>query len=485
VPNESQAYNESMRISKPVAHLTFVALLAFASGCGSSAASVESSAASATTGASSSSSAPSSTSPPAVPGGGPARQRVEWLVKLINTPPSSPDPITDGFAPSFLKAITIDQLIAAVGSVVGTGTGWTITDDTHLSALSGEATITSAQGLSIAVLIDVESAAPHRIAGLRLNPVIPEIFLPGEPVTAVGLDAKLSPLAARTGYGLFDITGGGCRLIHGLHPDAPLALGSTFKLWILAALATEIEAGRATWDEQLQVNEAWKSSSDGEVFGIAAGTPVSLRRYAELMISISDNSATDHLLYRLGRRTVEAAMIASGVIGPTANIPLLGTRELFLLKYGPSTTTTSYLAGTADARRAELDGLLAGRPLSDLGTAASPEGPTHVADLEWFASPADLCRTHLYLAELSGHSGLHAIAEILKVNPGMSFDEQWTDVRFKGGSEPGVAFAAWRLERRDGHAYVIAGGGTDETKQINELRLIATLARAADLVPAT
>jgi beta-lactamase class A len=378
-------------------------------------------------------------------------------------------------------AVPVDQIIAAVGSAVGTGTGWKVSDDTHLSALAGEATITSAHDQSLTVTIDVEAAPPHRIVGLRVAPVIPVIFPPGQSVTAADLDAKLSPLAAHTGYGLFDITDGRCRPVHALRPDTPLALGSTFKLWVLAALATEIEAGRAAWDEQLPVNDAWKSSSDGELSALAPGTPVSLRRYADLMISISDNSATDHLLYRLGRRTVEEAMIASGVTEPAANIPLLGTRELFLLKYGPSATTSQYLAGTPESRRSLLDGPLAGQALSNLATTASADGPNHVADLEWFASPADLCRTHVYLAELARRPGLEAVADILKINPGMPFDEQWTDVRFKGGSEPGVVFAAWRLNRRDGRTFVIAGGGTDETKQLNEIRLIATLARAADL----
>ena len=50
------------------------------------------------------------------------------------------------------------------------------------------------------------------------------------------------------------------------------------------------------------------------------------------MISISDNTATDHLLHHLGRRNVEGQMVAMGHGTPQRNRPLLSTREMVMLR---------------------------------------------------------------------------------------------------------------------------------------------------------
>jgi len=39
-------------------------------------------------------------------------------------------------------------------------------------------------------------------------------------------------------------------------------------------------------------------------------------------------------------------------------------------------------------------------------------------DLEWFATPGDMCRTQVYLAELATRPGLEPVADILSINPG-------------------------------------------------------------------
>jgi Beta-lactamase enzyme family/ORF 12 gene product N-terminal len=414
---------------------------------------------------------------------GAARERVEWLVGLMNSVNGDPAVVAAGFTPEFLAEVPVGEIVSAFGSMIGSDTGWSVSDPDDLDELGGVVTISSTQGRQIKLDVTVENAVPHRISSLRAEPVIPEVFAPGEAVTGAAIDDKLNAEGELAGYGLFDISDGTCRLVHGLEPDRALPLGSTFKLWVLAALASEIEAGRASWDEILVVDDGLKSSSDGEISSLTAGTPVTLQRYAELMISISDNSATDHLLARLGRLTVEAAMVDAGVADPAANVPMLSTRELFVLKFGRSVAAADYLALPAQERRTLLDDRIADLTLAaELDPTFQPTSPTHISDLEWFASPSDMCRTHLRLAELATHPGLEPVADILTANPGVSFGPEWEDVRYKGGSEPGVLFTAWRLQHRDGRVFVVAGGVADTQHLVDEIGVVTLLSSAVRLV---
>ena len=106
-------------------------------------------------------------------------------------------------------------------------------------------------------------------------------------------------------------------------------------------------------------------------------------------------------------------------------------------------------------------------------------------DLEWFATPADLCRTHVYLAELAAIPGLEPIAEILSINAtaGMDFDaDTWTDLRYKGGSEQGITAVAWWMERADGRIFVLAGGVEDPDAPINTVNAVALLQQGVNLI---
>jgi Beta-lactamase enzyme family/ORF 12 gene product N-terminal len=426
---------------------------------------------------------PTKESTSSVAAAGPARQRVDWLVGLMNASTGDPAVVAAGFTSGFLAEVPVGSILSAFGSMIGSDTGWSVIDDEDLDELGGTVTISSAQGQKITLDITVEDAAEHQISSLLAQPAIPEIFAPGEAVTGAAIDTKLAAEGEQAGYGLFNVSDGTCRLVHGLEPDRPQPLGSTFKLWVLAALASEIEAGRASWDELLVVDDALKSSSDGEISQLAAGTPVTLRRYAELMISISDNSATDHLLHRLGRLTVEAAMVDAGVADPSANMPLLSTREFFLLKFGRSVQAADYLALPAEDRRALLDGRIANLTVAaEIDPTFEPRTPNHITDLEWFATPTDLCRTHLRLGDLATHLGLEPVGEILAINPGLPFGPEWEDVRYKGGSELGVLFAAWRLQHRDGRVFVVAGGVADARHLIDEIGVMTLLSSAARVV---
>lgn len=413
----------------------------------------------------------------------PARERIDWLLTLANSGDLDEEALAAGFDTAFLAQVPASAIATVLSQTFGGATNWAVADDTRLGDHDGDVTVTADEGVGVVLTVTVDAQPPHRIIGLYAAPVIPDVVPEGEAASFPLIDAQLVELAPRVSYGLYDVTDGECRLEHGVDPGAVLPIGSAFKLWVLAALAAEVEAGRAAWDEVLPVSDEWKSSPDGEISPLAAGTPRTLREYAQVMIAISDNSATDHLLHRLGRDAVERAMIASGVEDPASNQPLLSTRELFLLKYGDEAIRDDFIAGDEVARRAILDDRLRGVALTDaIDASFVPASPAFVEDVEWYATSADLCRTHIHLADLAARSGLEPVAEILSANPGVPFGERWTDVRFKGGSEPGVAYTAWRLTHRDGRTFVLAGGAVDTGAMIGELRVVATLAAVAQVV---
>ena len=80
-----------------------------------------------------------------------------------------------------------------------------------------------------------------------------------------------------------------------------------------------------------------------------------LRELAERMITVSDNTATDHLMALVGREAVEQIQTIMGHSQPAVNVPFLTGRELTVLKYsGDAALAESYIAAGAAERRAIL-----------------------------------------------------------------------------------------------------------------------------------
>jgi hypothetical protein len=189
----------------------------------------------------------------------------------------------------------------------------------------------------------------------------------------------------------------------------------------------------------------------------SAGTRFTLRRYAEQMISISDNTAADHLINRLGRIAVERELTAIHNSAAARNEPFLTTRELFALKLtAPTALRTAFIRADTASRRALLprvDALGLPRPAA----ASTWTAPRKIEQLEWFASTADLARAIAVLVQRSRDPALAPLRTILSTNQGAALESStWPYVAFKGGSEPGVISLTWYLRRHDGKAFVLS-----------------------------
>jgi hypothetical protein len=262
------------------------------------------------------------------------------------------------------------------------------------------------------------------------------------------------------------------------------AIGSTFKLYVLGALAEEIAAGTLAWETKIAVRDEWKSLPSGTMQLVGAGVEHPVSTYALNMISISDNTAADHLIQRLGRERVERYTNAIND-NTTKNTPFLTTREAFWFKLNDEPTVQEeYADADEPTRRAMLapDGD-AGRELPSLDAASQWGEPRAINTIEWFASPKDCCRAFARLRELEQLPGMAPLGKILRKNPGLAFDsEVWKSAAFKGGSEPGVINGTWLLQRADDRWFTISVTWNDAQQAVDNEAFIAIVERAVQIL---
>ena len=260
------------------------------------------------------------------------------------------------------------------------------------------------------------------------------------------LDADVGMLAARVG------ADGTCTPVAELDPGTPRPMASIFKLYVLGAVAAAADAGELGWDDELTVSGSLRSLPSGELQDLPDGSRVPVARAAAKMISVSDNTAADLLIDRVGRRSVEEAMTALGHGRPGLNEPFLTTREFFTIGWGAQGLRDDWARAGAAARLRILTSLPGG-PLRVSGR--DIDDPAWESGVDWFGSAADVCAA---LAALHGSGWSTATAEVLHSvlghNRGVTIDrETWPYVAFKGGSAPGEVTAAWYGERADGERY--------------------------------
>ncbi|MDX2268229.1 MAG: serine hydrolase [Bryobacter sp.] len=94
--------------------------------------------------------------------------------------------------------------------------------------------------------------------------------------------------------------------------DEKVRTASTIKLPILLALHAEAAEGKLRWDEELPLREQDIVSGSGVLQEFTPGTRLRLRDVANLMIVVSDNTATNLVIERITADQVNARMAALG-----------------------------------------------------------------------------------------------------------------------------------------------------------------------------
>ncbi len=307
---------------------------------------------------------------------------------------------------------------------------------------------------------------------------------PDANATWEGLDAQLAALPGLVSVAALRLGPEGVPTdVHVFGAERPLAISSTARLLVAGAVAEEVVAGRVKWDEILTIQDSLKSLPTGRLQLLPEGTEVRLADAVESMLSPGDNTAADHLMFRIGRERVEAYTRARGA--GAGNFPFLSTMELHKLKLTPDRAlATRYIAAPETERRSML---APGGPveLATISPAALNEWkqPRLTREIEWFASARQCATVLADLDRLGSAPPLELLGRALRMNPLVPYDSAGWKVRaYTSGAEPGVLSMAWVLERTDGRRYALALIWNDADRAIDPARLGELAGVAAGLL---
>lgn len=371
------------------------------------------------------------------------------------------------FAASFRDKVPQAQFATIVAQLKATlGAPQTIESLTATSAWSADLVVGYARGTA-SVRLALDPAAPHAATGLLITGTA------ARDDSLAKIEAEFRALPGASGFGLYALGDGKPEPILDYRADIAAPLGSAFKLWVLAELARQVAADERHWADVVKVGAP--SLPSGVLQTWPAGSPATLQTLATLMISISDNTATDTLLTTLGRAKVDA--MAEGAGG---SVPVMTTREMFALKGDPA-LTKQWAAGSVVDRRALLVDHAVKIATTKLDMSVFAGKPVAVDSVEWFASPAAMAGL---LDRLRGADD--TTRAILAVNAGIDpgIAARFRYVGFKGGGEPGVLGLNYLVQAKDGRWYAATGNWHRADDAVNELRFAGLMGRALAVLAA-
>lgn len=317
------------------------------------------------------------------------------------------------------------------------------------------------------VTLALDPAAPHLATGL---------FVTGTGTrddSLAKVTADFRALPGASGFGLYALGDAAPTPVAAYRDDIAAPVGSAFKLWVLDEAARQVAAGGRHWADVVTVGPP--SLPSGVLQTWPAEAPVTLQTLATMMISISDNTATDTLMTTLGRDAVDARAAANG-----GSTPVLTTRESFALKGDPA-RTAAWAAATPPARRALRDGQVAAIAARPLDASVFSGKPVAIDSVEWFASPLAMAKVLDRLRHADA-----PVPAILAVNAGVDAATagRFRYVGYKGGSEPGVIALNFIVQAKDGRWYAATGNWHRADADVNELRFTGLMSRLLALVAA-
>jgi beta-lactamase class A len=346
------------------------------------------------------------------------------LVRVLTAPQEQ----TAWFAPAFLARVSVPQVQALVQSVKAQlGPYQSVTPQADGSYLVGF------QRGTIRARIHLDGQG--RIDGLLFSNL---------QFISVSRSAALQGLQRLPGQVSLLVLANGTPLLSVAPSVAPgrlLAVGSAFKLAVLAALQQRINTGQLSWTQQVTLRAQDKSLPSGVLQTRPDGSRYTVADLARYMIAISDNTAADLLIHLVGR-----AAIAPFI--PERDRPILTTRELFVLKDPANKGLRErYLAAARPAARLAILAQVDQLPLPSLRVLVPllVKGPV-APRIEWFFSVRQLCGLMARVQRLPQMS----------INPGVANPAEWTHVAFKGGSESGVINLTTMATAHNGVTYCVS-----------------------------
>lgn len=402
------------------------------------------------------------------------QDEIDWFVGILNGDELTASEYEARFSDEFRQQVSYEA-IQPILEQFRPSAPFSVVDRSGEGS-SGEAVIESTTGDRARILAEIDDEM--RFTTLLIQPTeAPALEDP--PDTVVDAFARLAEIGEVRAL-TAEVVDGSCDVLDSVGVEEPTPVGSVFKLYVLAAVGEAVATGELAWDDSFTIEEELKSIPTGELQNRDAGSEVTILEAARLMISISDNTAADHLIDLLGREVVETIQARYGNTTPELNTPFLSTREFAALKVGPASglRNPQWIEGDEGERRSILD------QISDITPEDIPVqdwiDPVDPDLVEWFASPQDLCDLAIGLIDLA--DSVPEVAQILEINPGIPAEAGvWDRIWFKGGSEPGL-LATWWVTRVEGRTFVTAGSVVNADQTIDSDRAVLLFAAARDLL---
>ena len=391
------------------------------------------------------------------------RARAQQLIRILNEPKD----FDEMFAKSLLAVVKPAQIVQTANKFKSDyGRALSIESFEKKSGSSANVGILYEKDVVLTFLLVVDPADEYKITGLQLVSV-DKVGVSFETVIddLKKLPGKTSFIAARLKDKEF-------AALAKHNEEEHLAIGSTFKLYILAELARQVQNGDRKWSDVVDLS--YVSLPTGQLQNFEKGSPLTLHTLASLMISTSDNTATDQLLFTLGRDSVEKMLSITGHSKPERSIPFLATSEMFMLKgLENKEFANRYVSGDSDARRKILKDELSKFGVNDIPTEGFLTKPTLISEIEWFASASDLARLMNWLRLNTEKPPVNKARGVMTINKGLakSVTDKWDYIGFKGGSEPGVISLTFLLKSKKGEWFVVSSSWNDQKSAVNELNL--------------
>ncbi|MBI3817297.1 MAG: serine hydrolase [Planctomycetes bacterium] len=380
----------------------------------------------------------------------PVTVRAKWVGTIIEKGADVP---TEAFDPAFLAAVPVSKLRTlfdtfTFGKVAG------VAPRALENNYSGKFFIEFESGHLMPLTIGVTSTPPHRIHTLFVG--APILKMKDWKEYAERFDA----LGGSSGFIVAKLPADPAaemEIVSSHNADEPLAIGSAFKLYILGALIEDVANGKHKWTETAELKKNLMSMPSGVLHTWPAGAPLTLHTLATLMISQSDNTATDHLLTFLGRERVESMFVKMGNLHSEKSLPVATTLELFKLKgRGQRDLRKRYIAADGKTRREMLDKDVAPISKDDVDLSQMLGKPLAIDSIEWFASAADLARAMRWILDHTNAAATAPAREILGVNLGVDISrDNYQYAGYKGGSETGVLNLTHVIITKDGARYSV------------------------------
>lgn len=307
-------------------------------------------------------------------------------------------------------------------------------------------------------------------AATAANDAGPEAVATRKQVEAA-IEAHLAKLPGHTAMLWTELTEDGPVAQFGCNQEERFAIGSSFKLFILGTLASEVNNRRRRLDNTMLLDARWIGPPQSELTDWPLGSPVTLNTLALKMISVSDNTATDHLLHLLGRRRVERQMAVMGHQHPEWNRPLLFTREMVMIRDKRTPDREQQYARLDEAGRRKF---LAEQIADERDYEALDFDTRSFRVAEWFAEPADMAAALNWLRLNTGEDQpANLLRGVLAVDPKLERNrEVWPYVGFKGGSEDRLIAGNWLLRHRNGKWYTFHVYWNSPDEDVNEKAMV-------------